>query len=430
MANNGILMYTLPLFYPELIAEFGWNAEEVTRPAALFFVVAALLTPFMGALFDRYPTKRVMMFGILALVAGLACYPFVTSLAQLTAIYMVFAVGLAGCGLVPHMLILSRWFKRYRGLAAGLLLSGSSFGGAIFPLIAKETLLTQGWRPALALVAIIGSVMMLIAALWLVRNSPQELGLAPDGAAPDEPAPATPGAGPASAPAGVTLRQAAATPVFYLLAFVTATLWFCIVGMLQHQSIFLSQDLGVDRADLPLIFSLFFWAAIIGKFAFGWLSDLFNKGVIMLLAVLCFAAGLALLPVITADNKTLLQLYAVLFGVGFGGTFSMIQAGLGGVLRRRPLRENPGDVHHDRFPGGRRRHQIPGLGPRGAGVLPARLRTVVGVVRRVRHPHRRLALDEAGRGRAGAGETRACMKGKFMRECNIHIIIRHSETRP
>lgn len=327
MANNGILMYTLPLFYPELIAEFGWNAEEVTRPAALFFVVAALLTPFMGALFDRYPTKRVMIFGILALVAGLACYPFVTSLGQLTAIYMVFAVGLAGCGLVPHMLILTRWFKRYRGLAAGLLLSGSSFGGAIFPLIAKETLLTQGWRPALALVAILGSVMMLFAALWLVRNSPQELGLAPDGAAPDEPAPATPGAGaaPASAPAGVTLRQAAATPVFYLLAFVTATLWFCIVGMLQHQSIFLSQDLGVNKAELPLIFSLFFWAAIVGKFAFGWLSDLFNKVVIMLLAVLCFTAGLALLPVITADNKPLLQLYAVLFGVGFGGTFSMIQ---------------------------------------------------------------------------------------------------------
>lgn len=325
MANNGILMYTLPLFYPELIAEFGWNAEEVTRPAALFFVVAALLTPFMGALFDRYPTQRVMMFGILALVAGLACYPFVASLAQLTAIYMVFAVGLAGCGLVPHMLILTRWFKRYRGLAAGLLLLGSSFGGAIFPLLAKETLLTQGWRPALALVALLGSAMMLIAALWLVRNSPQELGLAPDGAAPEEPESAQRNGARPDAPAGVTLRQAAATPVFYLLAFLTATLWFCIVGMLQHQSIFLSQDLGVDKAKLPLIFSLFFWAAIVGKFAFGWLSDLFNKVVIMLLAVLCFAAGLALLPVITADNKTLLQLYAVLFGVGFGGTFSMIQ---------------------------------------------------------------------------------------------------------
>lgn len=325
MANNGILMYTLPLFYPELIAEFGWNAEEVTRPAALFFVVAAVLTPFMGALFDRYPTRRVMMFGILALVAGMACYPFITSLAQLTAIYMVFAVGLAGCGLVPNMLILTRWFKRYRGLAAGLLLLGSSFGGALFPLLAKETLLTQGWRPALALVAILGSVMMVFAALWLVRNSPQELGLAPDGDPPDEQAAPTPGASRPDGPAGPTLRQAAATPVFYLLAFVTATLWFCIVGMLQHQSIFLSQDLGVEKADLPLIFSLFFWAAIVGKFAFGWLSDMFNKVVIMLLAVLCFMAGLALLPVITADNKSLLQLYALLFGVGFGGTFSMIQ---------------------------------------------------------------------------------------------------------
>ena len=114
-ANNGILIYTLPLFYPELIDEFGWNAEQVTRPAALFLVVAALIVPFAGILFDRYSTRAIMMIGILALVVGLGFYPAITSLGQLTAIYMLFALGIAACGLVPNMLILTRWVQALPG---------------------------------------------------------------------------------------------------------------------------------------------------------------------------------------------------------------------------------------------------------------------------------------------------------------------------
>ncbi len=57
-ANNGILIYTLPLFYPELIDEFGWNAEQVTRPAALLLVVAAIIVPFAGIRFTDNHVRR------------------------------------------------------------------------------------------------------------------------------------------------------------------------------------------------------------------------------------------------------------------------------------------------------------------------------------------------------------------------------------
>ncbi|MCY4210433.1 MAG: MFS transporter [Gammaproteobacteria bacterium] len=320
-ANNGILMYTLPLFYPELIDEFGWSSAEVTRPAALFYVVAAVLTPFIGALFDRYSTRLIMLLGIVALIAALCFYPAITSLHQLTAIYIVFALGLAACGLVPNMLILTRWFKRNRGLAMGLLLTGSTVGGAVFPLVARETLITQGWRQAVLMIAILGSVMMVGAVLLLVRNRPQELGLNVDGDA--SPAEAEHAA--VTVSAGPTLRQAVQMPVFYILAFVTGALWFATVSMLQHQSIFIGKDLGVDAARLPLIFSLFFWCAIIGKLLLGWLSDKLNKLWVMFSTVLSLILGLALLRLVSADNIFMLYAYAVVFGMGFGGTFSMIQ---------------------------------------------------------------------------------------------------------
>ena len=320
-ANNGILMYALPLFYPELINEFGWNAEQVTRPAALFFLVAALITPFMGVLFDRYPTKRIMMFGILALVIALGFYPTIKSLGQLTVIYLVFALGLAGCGLVPNMLILTRWFKRYRGIAVGILLMGSSLGGAIFPLVAKETLINHGWRQAVLMIAILGSIMMIAAVIFLVRNHPQDMGLLADGESPAH----GEQTGLKSGPSGPTLKLAMTTPAFYILAFVTGVLWFCIVGILQHQSIFISQDLGVGIARLPVIFSIFFWSAVVGKLLFGWLGDIFNKILIMLAAVMALIIGLALLRISSAENTVLLYSYAVVGGIGFSGTFSMIQ---------------------------------------------------------------------------------------------------------
>ena len=320
-ANNGILIYTLPLFYPELIDEFGWNAEQVTRPAALFLVVAALAVPFAGVLFDKYSTRFIMLLGILALVVGLGFYPAITSLGQLTAIYVVFALGLAGCGLVPNMLILTRWFKRYRGLAAGLLLMGSTIGGAVFPLLTRETLVTHGWRQAVVMIAILGSIMMIGAVVFLVRNRPEEMGLAPDG---DELPAEADSAGTMGA-TGPTLKQAVRMPVFYVLAFVTAALWFATFGMLQHQSIFIGKDLGVDSARLPLIFSMFFTFAILGKLLFSWLSDKVDKLRVMLAAVLSLAIGLLLLRTVSADNIVGLYAYAVVFGVGFGASFSMIQ---------------------------------------------------------------------------------------------------------
>ena len=320
-ANNGILIYTLPLFYPELIDEFGWNAEQVTRPAALFLLVAALIVPFAGILFDRYSTRVIMMIGILALIVALGFYPTMTSLGQLTAIYMVFALGLACCGLVPNMLILTRWFRHYRGLAAGLLLMGSTIGGAVFPLFARETLVTQGWRQAVLMIAILGSIMMIGAVVFLVRNHPEEMGLNVDGAvSADEPDTTAKTVSP-----GPTLKQAVKMPEFYILAFVTGALWFITLSMLQHQSIFIGKDLGVDSARLPLIFSLFFWFAIIGKLLLSWLSDIVNKLRVMLSAVLCLILGLFLLRMVSAENSLVLYGYAAIFGIGFGGTFSMIQ---------------------------------------------------------------------------------------------------------
>lgn len=114
-------------------------------------------------------------------------------------------------------------------------------------------------------------------------------------------------------------------PAFYLLVFATGAVWFSIVGILQHQSIYLGQDLRVGNALLPIIFSAFFWSAIAGKLIFGYLGDRFNKVVILFASVVNMLLGLVLLRAVDPANNLTLFAYAIVFGIGFSGAFAAIQ---------------------------------------------------------------------------------------------------------
>ena len=322
--SNGIQTFTLPLFYPELIGEFGWNEAEVTRPAALFFFVAAVLHPLGGALLDRYSPRMLMLVAYGIGAAALAFFPLIDSLGEMMIIHAFFGLSFGLAGLVANMLVLSRWFVRYRGVAVGVLLMGASFGGAIFPLIVRQSMIDGDWREAAGLLAVLGGLLMMLPLIFLVRNRPQDMGLNPDG---DEQnaAPSTASESALSSVHGPSLRDALVSPVFYLLAFSTATLWFCIVGVYQHQAIYLGQDLGVDKADLPIVFSVFFWCVMTGKAVFGYLSDRLNKVHVMLGSVVNLVIGLVVLRTIQADNTVTIFSYAVIYGLGVGGAFAMIQ---------------------------------------------------------------------------------------------------------
>ena len=45
---------------------------------------------------------------------------------------------------------------------------------------------------------------------------------------------------------GQVLLKLVRSPVFYLLAFATGTLWFCIVAMLNNQALFFRTELLLD----------------------------------------------------------------------------------------------------------------------------------------------------------------------------------------
>lgn len=319
----GVQVYTLPLFYPELRNEFGWSEESITLAATIFYLTGAFLTPIVSPLFDRYSARIFMIAGALITVLGLFAYRSMQTLPQLTMIYIVLALSQVCAGQVPTILTVTRWFRRYRGIAVGITLIGTSVGGALFPLVFRHVMASGGWRDAITVFMIISGIMMLLPYIFLIRSRPEDKGALPDGdsikaatsdttAKPDR-------------PGGPTLSAALRNPAFYILAFATGALWFTMNGIYNNQSFFMGDELGLSRDTYSLIFSAIFWFAIVGKLLFGYLSDRCDKILMMFFVVVLLIVGLAFLRLSSADNLMSLYGYAAVFGLGFGGTFTMIQ---------------------------------------------------------------------------------------------------------
>lgn len=323
MALVGVQVYTLPLFYPELMKEFSWNQEQVTRAGTIFYLTGAIITPFISSLFDRFSVRLFMLAGAMATIIGLYSYSLMQTLTQMILIYLILAIAQVCAGQVPTMLVVVRWFERNRGIAVGIVLMGTSIGAAVFPLVVRYVLETGTWRDAIHVLMIICAIMMVLPVIFFIRSRPEDMGLRPDG---DHAEKAT--ADPAKTQVehrGPTLREALRMPAFYLLAVATGALWFCINGMVHHQTIYMGDDLGIDTGTVAVIISSFFWFAIVGKLLFGFLGDRFSKTLIMVVVVVNLILGLLILRFSSADDLRGLYAYAAVYGIGFSGTFTMIQ---------------------------------------------------------------------------------------------------------
>jgi sugar phosphate permease len=320
MAIVGLMVYTLPLFYPSIIHEYGFSTEQVTRPAFLSYMAGAFLTPFISPFYDRFSIRKFMIAGTVFMVLGLLALGKFQTFTQMIMIYLVFALGQVCSGQVPTMVVITRWFNRRRGLAVGIVLTSTSVGGAVFPLVVRQVMASANWREAIFILMAIGAVMMVLPLIFFIRDRPENIGLRQAQADPLMNLRAD-----GKQTDGPTLKEALHQPEFYLLAFVTGALWFSLNGIVQHQTILIGNELGVGIETLTLITSAFFTFAIVGKLALGWLADRFSKTLIMFCSVLNLIIGLFILRLSGGGNLAVLYAYAIIYGIGYGGMFTMIQ---------------------------------------------------------------------------------------------------------
>ena len=323
VVSNGLSIGGIPVFYKPMREDLvaagtvaAANAESfIAFGATLTFFFSGVLSPVAGWLIQRFRLKTLMTAGCVILGAGLVMHAVTSSPYVVYAARTMMGISLCLVGVLPSIVLVSNWFVRRRGLALGILLTGTSIGGVIIPQIATPLITAYGWRTAMLAVSMLVWLLLLPAVVLLVKDRPEEVGSVADG---DE-IPAD-----ASAPviaSGTTLSQALRTPLFWVLALCAASVFYPIFVSTQ-QFILQAAKIGLSPQQASNGLSALFFVSVAGKFLFGWLSDRFAPTRVMLACCgIMFGSTLVLL------NLTASTVFAFLvpFGFGYGGTFVLLQ---------------------------------------------------------------------------------------------------------
>jgi MFS family permease len=315
--------FVLSVFAGPMTREFGWSLQQY-QTANLFVPLGILVAaPLGGALLDRYGVRRVALVGIVAYAISIAALSLVNA-APWTFYAAMFGAALLACGTLPTTWtrLVNACFDRQRGVALGIVLSGSGVVAIFAPALAQALIDSVGWRNAWLALALLPLVVAWPLAWRWVREAPASAGTAGADAA------AAGAESPAAAPlagatlAGATLAEALRSRRFWLLAgsFAAVSL---VMGGWNANLVPILEGQGLATTEAATLAGVLGLSIAIGRIAAGLLIDRFwAPGV----AAIAFALpALGLLALLAGLSQTwMLALAVATFGLAQGAEFDFL----------------------------------------------------------------------------------------------------------
>src|SRR5919108_4526603 len=183
---------TFGIFVKPLAEAFGWSRSAISLGFSIIAGFASLAAPVVGLFADRFGPRKVILWAALLFGSGLLSFVFLSaSIWHFYGLYLFTALGGIGLTTIPYATAISRWFMRQRGLALGFMGVGVFVGGMYAPPLVTYVIIHWGWRWAYVTLGLLAwSIILPVIGLFLVE-SPQQLGLRPDGEVKDTKSPVT-----------------------------------------------------------------------------------------------------------------------------------------------------------------------------------------------------------------------------------------------
>jgi len=295
--------YSFAAFFESFASAFNAQRADVSLIFGLSGLIYFVLGAGAGMLADRYGPRAVCCAGMLCIAAAL----FATSYANsMMVVYLCYGVGVGiGIALVytPAIACVQPWFSARRGLAAGIASAGIGAGTVALPLITAAAIAAFEWRDALRVIAL-GVLLVGIGAAWLLRRAPAA-------------------AGAAGKPSGASVGEALRDRRFW---------WLYLGAVLASPAMFIpfahisaaARDLGIDESRAVGLVGLIGIGSLIGRFAIGTLADRIGRTLTLILMQV--SLGLSYLVWSGAGGFTALALYALWFGISYGGIVALMPA--------------------------------------------------------------------------------------------------------
>jgi len=329
-AGGGVAI--LSIFVAPMTDHFGWSRTAISGAASVGGLLAALASPRLGRLLDRAGARLIL--SVAVLTTGLACMALslTQSLAVFYLLYCVIRMNFAGPFDLGIYGAVNNWFVVRRTTANAIATTAQMVGLVILPLIAQAAIVWfSSWRAGWIAVGIAVFAVGFLPSVMLVVRAPEDLGLRPDGQAPET--------APIAAPNGIssiaaappiadvaaiqplqerhfTRPQALRTRAFWLLALFTVFSYPVQAGVSLHQAAYLVER-GLSPTVAATIVGAFSLASGCGSLGFGFLPR--RLPIRYMLGAVGALQAVGVLGLLAATTTPAFYLAAAVFGLGIGG---------------------------------------------------------------------------------------------------------------
>ena len=311
------------ILIPRLVDSFGWSYGAVGLGFAIQWIVSGLFGPPAGWLGDRYGVRWTMRLGAVLFIVGMVLTGFMRELWQFYLFFGVILSAAMGIFQVPLTAAVTLWFRKHLGTGMGLLQSSQGIG----PLVAVPIMLyiihlfgggLDGLRAAFWIPGIVGGAVILVM-IKFFYNEPAEIGARPFGAPEDEPIKAVQTGEIAKVRTKVFQKQAQKTGAFWNL--IGIHFWGCAGhAIILVYLVAMAEDEGVSKGLAAGAFVTMSVTSTITRFAVPVIADRMGSKPAMAGCFFLQVAPICLL--FFAQDTWHFYLFAVLFGIGFGGEMS------------------------------------------------------------------------------------------------------------
>jgi MFS family permease len=285
------------VFLLPMTTDLALSRSTVSFSVSLGLLVYGLAAPLSGVLMDRFGPRRVATAGLLVTALSFALS---TAVHSALALHLIWG-ALSGLG---------------TGLVGSVLGAATSAGQMLFIPLLTAWAARLGWTGGAWLIA--GAALILMPLFWLLlRDTPGELGLHPDGVQPDGVQPDAPPPAQPRPDTGV-MRRALRSRDFWLLC---ATFFVCGAtsnGIVGTHFIAYCGDLGLTAGFAAGMLSLMGAFNFAGTLASGVLTDRLDPRFLLGLYYAFRGVSLLLLPLVPPGYA--LVAFAVLFGLDYIAT--------------------------------------------------------------------------------------------------------------
>ncbi len=308
--------YVFSVFIDSIIEDTGLSRTGISLLFMASTAVSAVMVTVVSRLADRYGPRIMLVAAGLGL--GAACFGM-ASATNVVLFFVAFASLRAlgqGSLSINCILLVNQWFVSLRGRAVGMMTLGAMVSTAVFPPFARFLIDSIGWRGAYAVLGVVAMGLIVPAAIFIVRNRPEDLGLFPDGSPRppiSETRQPTPGVG--------RDTRVYSSPSFWLLALSLASPSLVSTALIFHQaSIF--QESGLSATLAAGVFAIYSASSAVSSLTAGFVADRVGPKALCAFSMAALLATLAMAMIM--DSLLVAVVYVVVMGVS-GGSYMIVQ---------------------------------------------------------------------------------------------------------